>query len=106
VCQDDVLEGANRAAQDTLSIAQLQMIFVFAVRNACFVHNVRTDVVSPQERRDLQSLTEIPGLVGHDVHIASPGAPKAKRTLLFEQVLHRDSLIRGQSDEDPFQGDL
>jgi hypothetical protein len=56
--------------------------------------------MSPQEGRNLDPLAEIPGLVGHDVHITSPWTPKTKRALLLEKILDRNSLIRCQRNED------
>jgi hypothetical protein len=80
---DDEREEANRYAQYTLSVTQLEVVFVLTVRKTGLVHNVRADVVSPQECRNLKSLAEISGLVGYDIHIASPGTPKTKRTLVL-----------------------
>jgi hypothetical protein len=90
----------NRYTQYTLSVTQLQMVFMFTIRKTGLVHNVRTDVVSPQKCCDFESLTEIPRLVGNNIYIAPPGAPKTKRSLLLEKVLHRNCLVRRQGNED------
>ncbi len=93
-------EEANRYTQYTLSVTQFEVVFVFAVKKTRLVHNVCADVVSPQERRNFESLAEIPGRVGHDVHITSPWTPKTKRTLFLEKIFDRNRLIRCQANED------
>jgi hypothetical protein len=44
---DDEWRGANRYAQYTLSVTQLEVVFVLTVRKTGLVHNVCADVVSP-----------------------------------------------------------
>jgi hypothetical protein len=56
--------------------------------------------MSPQEGSNLESLADISGLVGHDVHITSPWTPKTKRALLLEKILNRYRLIRCQGNKD------
>lgn len=73
---------------------------MFTLGKARLIHNVCADVVSPQKGRHFEPLTEVSRLVGHDVHVTSPRTPKPKRALLSEQVLHRNRLIRSQSNED------
>lgn len=64
------------------------MALVLRFNQRHVVHDVRTDVVLPEQRRDLEPILKVPRLVRHYIHVAPARTPEAKGALFLYERLH------------------
>jgi len=57
------------------------MTFVLWFGQRRVVHDISTDVVLPEQRRNLESILKVPRLIRHYIHITPAGAPETEGLL-------------------------
>lgn len=80
-------------AQNTLAGTLFHDAFVFSAPE--LVHHIRTDIVSPKPRRNLQAVNKSAASIGGlscDIHVAAARAPVTVRTALLQHGFGRCAL--------------
>jgi len=64
--------------QDSFPSTDVDMIFVFGIRETGLIHQICADVVLPEVRRNLKALLKIPRMIRDNVNITTTWAPESE----------------------------